>query len=82
MRESTSVSQASGSTSFNFIDVMSEYMTAARSPPRSEPTKSQAFLPRAMARSARAAALLVRQICAPPHPLGSPQRGSVLGRLR
>jgi len=35
---------------------------AARSPPRSEPTNSQAFLPRATARSSRSAELFVRQI--------------------
>jgi hypothetical protein len=34
---------------------------AARSPPRSLPANSQAFLPRATPRSARSAALLVRQ---------------------
>jgi hypothetical protein len=38
------------------------YMKAARSPPRSEPAKSQDFRPRAMPRSARSAALFVRQI--------------------
>src|SRR4051812_22071715 len=37
-------------------------MTAARSPPRSEPANSHALRPSAIPRSARSAALLVRQI--------------------
>ena len=37
-------------------------MSAARSPPRSEPANSQALRPRAMPRRARSAALLVRQM--------------------
>ena len=41
---------------------ISEYIAAARSPPRSDPANSHAFLPTAIPRSARSAALLVRQI--------------------
>jgi hypothetical protein len=37
-------------------------IATARSPPRSEPANSQALRPIAMPRSARSAALLVRQI--------------------
>jgi hypothetical protein len=37
------------------------YMIAARSPPRSEPQNNHDFLPRAMPRTARSAALLDRQ---------------------
>jgi len=37
-------------------------IAAARSPPRSEPANSRALRPIAMPRSARSAALLVRQI--------------------
>ena len=62
MRASTSASQAWGSTSLSLAVWISVYMTAARSPPRSEPANSQALRPRAMPRSARSAALLVRQI--------------------
>jgi hypothetical protein len=52
--------QARGSTSFNFAVTVSEYTAAARS--RSDPANSHAFLPRAMPRNARSAALFVRQI--------------------
>jgi hypothetical protein len=38
------------------------YMKAARSPPRSEPAKSQAFRPMAGGRMVRSAALLERQM--------------------
>ena len=62
MRASTSASQARGSTSFSLAVVISVYMAAARSPPRSDPANSQAFLPSAKPRSARSAALFVRQI--------------------
>jgi hypothetical protein len=41
---------------------INEYIAAARSPPRSDPAKSQDFRPTAIPRSARSAALLVRQI--------------------
>jgi hypothetical protein len=41
---------------------MSVYIDAARSPPRSLPAKSHAFLPSAISRSACSAALLLRQI--------------------
>jgi hypothetical protein len=58
MRASTSASQARGSTSFSFAVVMSAYIIAARSPPRSLPANSQAFLPRATPRSARSAGLV------------------------
>ena len=37
-------------------------MSAARSPPRSDPANSHAFLPRATPLKARSAALLVRQM--------------------
>ena len=43
MRSRTSASQACGSASFNFAVPMSVYMTAARTPPRSEPANSQAI---------------------------------------
>jgi hypothetical protein len=43
------------------VGLLSVYMKA-RSAPRSEPANSQDFLPRAKPRSARSAALLVRQI--------------------
>ena len=62
MRASTSASQARGSTSLSLAVTISEYIAAARSPPRSDPANSQAFLPRAMPRSPRSAALFVRQI--------------------
>lgn len=42
--------------------MISEYIAAARSPPRSDPANSQAFRPRAIPRSARSAALLLKQI--------------------
>ncbi|MGY3646953.1 hypothetical protein ACVWW2_002244 [Bradyrhizobium sp. LM4.3] len=42
--------------------MMSAAITAARSAPRSEPANNHAFLPGAKPRSARSAALLVRQI--------------------
>src|SRR4051794_9258796 len=58
----TSASQARGSTSFSLAVMMSEYIAAARSPPRSLPANSHDFLPRAIPRSARSAALFVRQI--------------------
>src|ERR1700757_4577835 len=61
MRESTSASQASGSTSLNFAVVISVAIAAARSAPRSEPANCQDFLPNANPRSARSAALFVRQ---------------------
>src|SRR5712671_8068789 len=43
MRESTSASQASGSTSLSFAVMISVAMTAARSAPRSEPGKEPRF---------------------------------------
>jgi hypothetical protein len=48
MPASTSASQARGSTLFSLAVTISEYMAAARSPPRSLPAKSHAFRPRAM----------------------------------
>ena len=51
-----------GSTSLSLAVAISVYMAAARSPPRSEPAKSQARRPRAIPRNARSAALLVRQM--------------------
>lgn len=59
---STSESQACGSTSLSRAVWINVYMTAARSPPLSEPANSHDFLPRATLRSARPAALLVRQM--------------------
>src|SRR5690606_16295207 len=61
-RPSTSASQACGSTSFILAVTIREYMKAARSPPRGDPAKSHAFLPRAIPRRARSAALFVRQM--------------------
>ena len=46
----------------NFAVIMSEYMAAARSPPRSDPQNSHALRPSAAPRSARSAALLLRQM--------------------
>ena len=60
MRARTSASQACGSRSLSLAVVISVYMKAALSPPRSEPQNSQALRPRATPRSARSAALFVR----------------------
>ena len=49
----TAASQARVSTSFSFAETTSQYIAAARSPPRSKPANSRAFLPRAVPRSAR-----------------------------
>jgi hypothetical protein len=57
----TSASEACRSTPFSLAVMMSEYIAAARSPPRSEPANSQDFRPIAIPRNARSAALLVRQ---------------------
>src|SRR5262249_28381768 len=62
MRASTSASHACGSTPLSRAVWISVYMTAARSPPRSEPANSHDLRPSAMPRSSRSAALLVRQI--------------------
>ena len=62
MRRSTSASQACGSTLLSLAVAISVYIAAARSPPRSEPAKSQFLRPMAMPRSARSAALLVKQM--------------------
>ena len=62
MRASTSASHACGSISLSFAVPISVYMTAALSAPRSEPAKSQDFLPSARPRNARSAALFDRQI--------------------
>ena len=48
----TAASQARVSTSFSFAETTSQYIAAARSPPRSKPANSRAFLPRAVPRSA------------------------------
>src|SRR5690606_33988584 len=61
MRAMTSASHACGSMSFRFAVPIREYMKAARCPPRSDPAKSQDFLPRATPRRDLSAALLVRQ---------------------
>src|SRR5919107_1066036 len=52
MRARTSASQVRGSTSFSLAVTMSEYMAAARSPPRSLPANIHAFLPSATLRHA------------------------------
>src|SRR5215472_11277363 len=57
MRLSTSASQACGSTLLSLAEAISVYIEAARSPPRSEPAKSQFLRPMAMPRSARSAAI-------------------------
>ena len=62
MRASTSASQACGSMSLSLAVTIRLYMAAARMPPRSEPAKSHDFLPNAIPRSARSAALFVRQM--------------------
>src|SRR5215212_4347087 len=62
MRASTSASQARGSTSFSLAVMMSEYIAAALSPPRSDPAKSHAFRPSATPRRLRSAALFERQM--------------------
>ena len=61
MRERTSASQACGSTPFILAVTMRLYMAAARWPPRSDPQNSHDFLPRAMPRRPRSAALFERQ---------------------
>jgi hypothetical protein len=58
MRAGTSDSHACGSMPFILAVTMRVYMAAARSPPRSEPQKSQDFRLSAMSRSPRSAALL------------------------
>src|SRR6202040_2240272 len=62
IRAMTSASQACGSTLFNLAVTIRLYITAARWPPRSEPANNHDFLPRAIPRSARSAALFERQI--------------------
>ncbi len=62
MRASTSANQANGSTSLSFAVAISVVIAAARAAPRSEPAKSHDLRPRAKPRSARSAALFVRQI--------------------
>ena len=62
MRASTSASQARGSMSLSLAVIMSEYIAAARSPPRSLPANNQALRPSATPRKPRSAALFVRQI--------------------
>ena len=57
MRSRTSASHACGSTSLSFAVPMSVYITAARTPPRSEPANSHDLRPSAIPRSARSAAL-------------------------
>src|SRR6185437_7117479 len=60
IRAKTSASQACGSTSFILAVTMRLYMAEARPPPRSDPQNSHDFLPRAMPRRARSAALFDR----------------------
>ena len=66
MRVNTSASQTFGSMSLSLAVMMSVFMTAALSAPRSEPANNHAFLPRARPRRARSAALFVRQISGGP----------------
>jgi hypothetical protein len=58
----TSASHAWGPTPLSFAAWISVSMTAARSPPRSDPENSQDLRPRAIPRSLRSAALLLRQM--------------------
>ena len=60
-RANTSASQACGSMPFSFAVAIRLYMTAARSPPRFEPQNSHDLRPSATPRSARSAALFVKQ---------------------
>src|SRR5689334_2594218 len=62
IRAMTSGSQACGWPLFNLAVTIRLYITAARWPPRSEPANNHDFLPRAIPRSARSAALFERQI--------------------
>ena len=57
-----SASQSWGSTSLSFTVPTRVYITAARSPARSEPANSQDLRPRQILRSARSAASFVRQM--------------------
>ena len=50
------------STLFNLAVTIRLYIAAARCPPRSEPANSHDFLPRAIPRKARSAALFERQM--------------------
>jgi len=61
MRARSSVSQACGSTSFILAVTIRLKRISARWPPRSEPQHSHDLRPRAMPRSARSAAVLLRQ---------------------
>jgi hypothetical protein len=61
-RAKTSASQVCGSMSFILAVTIRLYITAARSPPRSEPQNNQDFLPRAIPRTPRSAALLDGQM--------------------
>lgn len=61
-RARTSAIRACGSIPFIFAVTIRVYMTAARSPPRSEPAKSHDFRPNAIPLGARSAAGLVRQM--------------------
>ena len=62
MRPRTSANHACGSTSLSLAVAMRVYIAAARSPPRSEPANSHDFLPGAIPRRQRSAALFVRQM--------------------
>src|SRR5438045_882201 len=62
MRSSTSASQACGSMALSLAVSIRVNIAAARSPPRSEPANNQDLRPIAIPRSARSAALLVRQM--------------------
>jgi hypothetical protein len=57
-----SASQACGSISFILAVTIRLYITAARSPPRLEPQNNQYFLPAAIPRTPRSAALLDGQM--------------------
>src|SRR5436190_22987246 len=60
IRARASASQACGSTPFSLAVTIRLYIAAARRPPRSDPANSHDFLPSAIPRSARSAALLLR----------------------
>src|ERR1700761_7254984 len=62
MRAGRWASQACGSTSFILAVTIRLYITAARSPPRSEPQNNHDFRPKAIPRAPRSAALFDRQM--------------------
>src|SRR3954469_18936982 len=82
MRVSASASQACGLMSLSLAVAIRVYITAARSPPRSEPANNQARRPKATPRNARSAALLLRQMRPSSRKReGRPARQHVIDRL-